>query len=348
MSSSGQLNYHQSIIKNKQARIWMAYLLQKGKERPLFLKAFHRIGSLKSSVDTHIDSPTVSRVHAILLWKSNNWFIRDTSKNGIILNGTKAAINQDLLIKNGDEIILPGHQQNRFMVADDAPPCDMLIPRIDSNDAHQNDLPDALFLSGYHLLPNEVHPQAILYKSPTNQWCIEYTDRKTAPLMLNDGEWVYFSGRQWVLQLCQESTDTIELDQPQYRLENLLFRFNLSLDEEATQLQLKTPQQTFDFQIRSHHYLTLNLARHKAMDAQNGIEKTGQGWIYTESLAKELGTEINYLNIMIHRARKQFADVLSQQYLSDHLIERQAGKLRFGGHTFEIYKGSHLEHAVSV
>lgn len=326
----------------------MAYLLQKGKERPLYLKAFHCIGSLKPSVDTHIESNTVSRVHAIILWKRNGWFIRDTSKNGVLINGNKATINQDVFIEAGDEVVLPGNPQHHFVVADDSSPCDMLIPRLNANDTHQENTPDALFLSGYHLLPSEVSPQAILYKSATNQWCIEYTDRKTAPLILNDGEWIYFSERQWVLQLYQNSNETIALSQPQHQLENLLFRFNLSLDEEATQLQLKTPQQTFDFHVRSHHYLTLNLARHKAMDAQNGIEKTGQGWVYTELLAKELGTEINYLNIMIHRARKQFSDVLNQQYLSDHLIERQAGKLRFGGHTFEIYKGSQLEHAVSV
>ena len=325
----------------------MAYLLQKGKERPQFLKAFHRIGSLQSDVETHIQSAVVSRVHALLIWKTNQWFIRDTSKNGTSVNGSKIKTNEDTPLMKGDELCFAQDQNNRLLFADDRPPCDMLIPIPDAHAPANSELPEALYLSGYHLLPNEVSPQAILYRSPTNQWHIEYSQGHAKALALDDGEWVYFSGQRWRLQLCQNTDETVALSQPQYDIDKLLFQFKLSLDEEATQLQLKTPQETIDFQVRSHHYLTLNLARHKAQDAQRGIEKAGQGWIYTELLAKELGTEVNYLNIMIHRARKQFSDVLKQQYLCDHLIERQAGKLRFGGQAFEIYKGSELEHAVS-
>lgn len=325
----------------------MAYMLHKGNDRPIYVKAYHSVGSLNSAVETHLSHPTVSRTHAIIHWKSDHWFIRDTSKNGTAVNNQKIPANCDIPINKGDKLTLSQNKDLRFTLADDSPPCDMLIPIEEASDDKNNHFPDAFYLSGYHLLPNELAPQAILYKLPTNTWRIEYTNGPAKALDVSDGDWVYFENRRWMLQSSQQGTDTLDLTSSARPIEQVLFRFNLSLDEEATQLELKTSQQTYDFQVRSHHYLTLNLARHKAEDAQNGIDKAGQGWIYTELLAKELGTEINYLNIMIHRARKQFSDALQQQYLCDHLIERQAGKLRFGGRHFEIYKGSELEHAIS-
>jgi pSer/pThr/pTyr-binding forkhead associated (FHA) protein len=315
----------------------MAYILQKEKDRPIYVKAYHSIGSLKSAVETFISHPTVSRTHAIVHWKS---------KNGTAVNNQKIPTNSDIPIKKGDKLTLANNQELLFTLVDDSPPCDMPIPLEEPSQSMSSNFPDAVYLSGYHLLPNEVAPQAILYKLPTNTWRIEYTNGPTKALDVNDGDWVYFDNRRWMLQCSLQGTDTLELTTSTRPIQDVLFRFNLSLDEEATQLELKTSQQTYDFQVRSHHYLTLNLARHKAADAQNGIDKAGQGWVYTELLAKELGTEISYLNIMIHRARKQFSDMLQQQYLCDHLIERQAGKLRFGGLHFEIYKGSELEHAV--
>ena len=95
--------------------------------------------------------------------------------------------------------------------------------------------------------------------------------------------------------------------------------------------------------MRSHHYLTLNLARYRARDAQKGLDVSQQGWVYAEQLEKDLGIDSCYMNIQIHRARKQFADALEHLCDVRQLIERKAGKLRFGGTKFQILKGQQLE-----
>src|SRR5690606_40263655 len=41
------------------------------------------------------------------------------------------------------------------------------------------------------------------------------------------------------------------------KLSDFEFVFNLSLDEETTQLELRGPQQSIDLGVRSHHYLML-------------------------------------------------------------------------------------------
>jgi hypothetical protein len=73
------------------------------------------------------------------------------------------------------------------------------------------------------------------------------------------------------------------------------------------------------------------------------LESSDQGWIYADTLAKNIGIDINYLNIQIFRARKQFADIFSGQISAEDFIERRAGKIRFGGRYFKIEKGQAVE-----
>jgi hypothetical protein len=128
------------------------------------------------------------------------------------------------------------------------------------------------------------------------------------------------------------------------KLVDIEFVFSLSLDEETTQLELHQPKQkqTIDLGVRSHHYLLLQLARHRADDITRGLDSKSQGWIYADHLAAELGLDITHMNIQIFRARKQFADNLPETVDHESLLERRGGKIRFGGVKFKIYKGATL------
>jgi hypothetical protein len=124
--------------------------------------------------------------------------------------------------------------------------------------------------------------------------------------------------------------------------------FNLSLDEEVTELELHCAQQCIDLASRSHHYLMLQLARHRALDAVQGLDMKSQGWVYAEQLAAELGVDATHMNIQIFRARKQFADTLPDTVGHQVLLERRGGKVRFGCDKFKIFKGDSLIAALPV
>ena len=63
---------------------------------------------------------------------------------------------------------------------------------------------------------------------------------------------------------------------------------------------------------------------------------------------KDLGVDMRYLNIQIHRARKQFSEVLVNVHDAENIIERQLRKVRFAGASFMIYKGCELESTSDV
>ncbi|MCW9001005.1 MAG: hypothetical protein OQK04_20000, partial [Kangiellaceae bacterium] len=127
-------------------------------------------------------------------------------------------------------------------------------------------------------------------------------------------------------------------------LDELSFIFNVSGDEESTQLILKTSDQSIDLKVRSHHYLTLNLARKRVEDIKNGLNKEQQGWVFCDQLSQDLGIELSHFNIQIHRARKQFSDSLNNLHL-DQLFERQSGKIRLGSQNIFIEKAGIVEYS---
>lgn len=125
------------------------------------------------------------------------------------------------------------------------------------------------------------------------------------------------------------------------QLNDYQFIFHLSQDEETTHLELQL-QQTLDFGIRTHHYLLLQLARHRIEDAARGLDAESQGWVYVDQLGAELGLDSTHMNIQIFRARKQLSDFLPNLLGQQLLIERRGGRLRFGCEKLTIYKGATL------
>lgn len=337
----------------------MAFLVDIDTGQNCFLRAHHSFGRLIYAVDTVISQPQISKHHAIIEWHNRCWHIRDISSNGTWLNQTKLQQNTRYQLNLHDKIYLANANHATFLVANLDAPCDLLL-RYDAksdaksdvkNDGKQNPPTPPISLNRYHLLPDQAHPEIVLFiDSATEQWCIERLTGKqeTDKVVLNDNDVIEFHQQKWQLKLSHDAVDTKPLHLALYALDKLHFIFNLSLDEEETQLSLQTPDKLIDFYVRSHHYLTLNLARYRALDADKGLDSQLQGWVYPEQLMQDLGIDISHLNIQIHRVRKQLADALHDSCNVQGLIERQSGKLRFGGSVFTIYKGQQLECAVSA
>lgn len=318
----------------------MAVLINNQTQQRSILKSHHSFGRLDGSVNTFISDVFVSKIHAFIEWNERHWLLRDVSSNGTWLNGNKLARDQVAQLNVGDTITLASKSGYAFEVLDLKPPCDCLMP-IEHNS-------EAIELEFLHLLPcNESQQILLSYNNQTYSWWQEILDDNfTQSIMsceLNDQAYLTIDGLTWQLQINRAIANTQLLRPSITSLDELTFLFQTSLDEESTQVFMQSDEQNIDFLVRSHHYLTLTLARQRVKDMQAGVADSEQGWLYAEMLAKDLGLDASHLNIQIYRIRKQLVDALNNSCESSNIIERNGGKLRLASKNFCIIKGDKLE-----
>ncbi len=175
-----------------------------------------------------------------------------------------------------------------------------------------------------------------------------------APCYLSEGQSICFAGsREQVFEVrdlsppawCQDPSwaPTVPHLPLIQSVEDVALEFHVSADEESTQLLLHANDSVIDLKVRSHHYLTLNLARQRADDARLARTPAVQGWVPAEVISQSLGLDLCHFNILVHRARKQFSDHINSM-VPDVLFERQGGKIRLATPKVEIHKAGQLEY----
>jgi len=319
----------------------MAYIFDISTQTYIPLEPHHTFGRLANSVDTHIDKPYISKLHAAIEWSGKEWRIKNLGLNGTWVNGINLSANETVTLNINDKLHFAELSDPGFEVKDLYPPVDMLWPL----DIPAAEKPQPVYLSRYHLLPDAITPEIALYfDDQTQQWQMEtlnlQQEHHTHPL--SDGDLVQLGSQYWQLVRAQVYGPTEAHAFPMQQLSDMEFVFNLSLDEESTQLELVNGQQKVDLAVRNHHYLLAQLARHRAADAARGLDSKSRGWIYTDILASELGLDTTHMNIYIFRLRKQIADSLPTILGLQSLLERRGGKIRFGCEKFKIFKGETL------
>lgn len=317
----------------------MAFLSDLSSGELFPLAAHHTFGRLAGGVNTHLDNPCVSKLHAAIEWNGSSWRIKNLGQNGTWLNQRLLAPGDFLELAVNDHICLAEHTAPGFRVLDITAPRDMLWP------LKSVGLPEPIYLNRYHLLPDAQTPElALYYRDEDQQWYLEASNRpdEQEDYLLQRGDLVEFGQCQWQFLPALICGPTETRNYQAHKLNDFMFVFNLSLDEEVTELALHYAQQEIDLAARSHHYLMLQLARHRALDAEQGLDMRSQGWVYADQLAAELGVDATNMNIQIFRARKQLADSLPDVLGHQLLLERLGGKVRFGCDKFKIYKGDSL------
>lgn len=319
----------------------MATLFNKEMQQRYFLQSHHSFGRLKNSVNTFIDDSFVSKVHAFIEWNDRYWLLRDVSSNGTWLNGNKLSRNQVVQLNVGDVINFASNSSNVFEVFDTKAPCDCLVP-IEHNS-------EVIELEYFHLLPSqESHEILLRYNNQSCSWWQEVLDddlsESATPMELRNQEYIIFNGLKWQLQINRPLAETQIVKPSVTSLNELTFIFQTSLDEESTHLVIQTGDRNIDLLVRSHHYLTLCLARQRVKDIKAGFDNSEQGWLYAESLAKDLGVDASHLNIQIYRIRKQFVEALNNTCETSNIIERNTGKIRLASKFFKIIKGDKVEY----
>jgi len=318
----------------------MAVLINNQTQQNYILQSHHSFGRLQSAVNTYVADAVISKIHAIIEWNEQHWLLRDVSSNGTWLNGNKLAGDQIAQLNVGDIISFASKTGYAFNVVDLNPPCDCLVP-IEHNS-------EAIELEYFHLFADKKsHPMVLSYSNETYSWWQEVLDNNFSQsinsMELTDQAYLTIDGLTWQLQINRTIADTQLLRPSVTSLDELSFIFQTSLDEESTHLFMENDEQKIDLLMRSHHYLTLCLARQRAKDMQDNVDDSEQGWVYAEQLAKDLGLDASHLNIQIYRIRKQFVDALNNSCESSNIIERNAGKIRLASKAFRIVKGDNLE-----
>lgn len=320
----------------------MATILELNNQQKLsYLSAYHCIGRANTNVDSVISAPEISRMHAVIQWTDEQWVIRDISSNGTWVNNDKLIKEQQHNIRIGDEISFAQQGSHGLIVQDLSPPENMLLAM---NQSGISVIDNPIVLSDNNLLPNEQNPEiALFYVQSKNQWYKEFiNDAEGRAYPVANLDTLHFADRNWQFKLNNISENTIQLVKPILLAHQIKYRFNLSQDEENTELNILVDDKNLCLSNKVHHYLTLSLARHREEDAKKGIDDFNQGWRLPEMVAKELGCDITLFNTHVCRAKKQFREMLEGACDSDILIERKGAKIRFSGSCYRIYKGREL------
>ncbi len=317
----------------------MAYLRNLQTNKKLYLHAHHTFGRRREAVDTCISKAEISKIHAAIEWTGQHWQIRDLGRNGTWLDRQKLPTAKNTQLQLGQVINFANQPQNNWGIENLDAPCNLLLG-LNAESPTET-------LTVYHLLPDSTNPLAVLsFCSLRGQWHLqtavgnEELDDLERPIPTNGI--VEFSHYQWQLFVCTQQEQTVNLMYEQAHAEDCEFHFEVSLDEETTQLSMIYQREKIDLGERSHHYLLLHLARLKAEHAKQGLDAASQGWINNEQLTRELGINISYINIQILRARKQLANAFPGMSGMVDLLQRRRGSIRFNCPQMQISKGGYI------
>lgn len=298
----------------------------------------HAFGRYAAACQTVMRAADVSQIHARVRWDGRQWEIIDQSRNGTSLNGRRLAGGAWTPLEDGAVIRMGADDETVWTVASLDAPMTCLFP-LDGQGA------SILLKPQGNLLPDEAQPVAEIH-CREGHWLAEYPEGLDH---LVDGAVVRINDSSWEFVLCPVLQETLESrlhEPPKVRVGEIALQFDVSLNEEHTELRLRHEGTPVDLGERIHHYTLLTLARRRLDDVQRGLAPEAQGWVAVDQLARMLGVEPTYVNIQLFRAKHQISGALPAGLQLSPLFERRRGEVRFGDNPFTIHRGSVPEGSV--
>lgn len=276
-----------------------------------------------------IENPRVSGVHAMVKWVQGAWEIRDLgSSNGTIVDGKKLAGNERMELHEGSQM--------RFAGGDPWVLVSALPPVASATSANGGAV---LAESGLLVLPDETRPIVCVYEDGDGIWWVE--DDKTPARQAEDQETIQ-AGDAWTLSvppLLKSSaiSTTLRMDRT-LLLDFVTLRFRVSVDEEHVEMIIVHDEGATAPLVRAYQYALLTLARRRIEDRDAGVSPEEQGWMYVEKLLAMLQMDAERLNVDIHRARKELAQLGIMD--AGAVVQRRPGsrQIRLGTDRVEIVR----------
>lgn len=268
----------------------------------------------------------VSAQHAALEWSGARWVVRDLgSSNGTYLGGRALAPGSTAPVEAGAELRF-GRASAAWSLVDASAPA--LMARQLESGAY------ILAEGGYLVLPDPQRPEIAVFQDSRGAWVSEGPE---GPRPIEDRAVVTTAGPAlWRIYLPAAGDDTLKERAAALVLAELRLTLSFTRDEEHVALTVTTASGSHDLKARSHHYALLVLARQRLADQQAGRAPAEQGWLRREALLRMLRVDEGHLNIIIHRARAQLAELGVTDAAG--LIERRPAtrELRLGVAAIEL------------
>lgn len=297
----------------------MAILREIATDNRVPLEPEHVVGRALTCA-LRLDYGYVSAQHAIIRHDGQGWVIRDlASRNGTWLDGRRIPPGQEQRLRRGSELAF-GVPDARWDLADDAPPCAMVVP-LDGT-------PPVLVEGDLIALPSAEEPRVTIYRGVAGAWMLEEGDAPGIPLR----DWAVFhcAGRAWRFSCTSDvrATTRAGAAPTDVHLRDLTFELTVSLDEEHVDVRARAGDRVIELGERTHHYLLLTLARARLADAHAGTIDTACGWVDVDMLCRDSKTGRGQVGVDVFRIRKR----LLEHGVVDAtgIVERRPGQLRIG------------------
>jgi hypothetical protein len=305
----------------------------------IHLRHYHTFGRA-TECHTHLIGASMSRIHAIVYWQDNNWYIEDKSKNGVWLNNNKIIKGQPHLLRESDKVALSSKVGDSFIMVNDLKPCDVLISMALNKPAIYLERPTTSIEKTLNLF----------YEN--EGWYLIYDDERKESKVIQDGNCIHINDSLYRLQSNQVEYQTLENKPTARSLDDLELKLNVSANEEDIQLYIKDNKSSSiikGHRIQSQLYLLLCLARKSIADKEQGYSECHCGWINLDTLSKALGIEPDNTRIRLHRLRTKIRDTVNFSGVDAcQLLQLQDGEVRLNTSKIVVIKGNLLKTELGV
>jgi hypothetical protein len=268
-----------------------------------------------------LDEPFASSEQARIGWGGGGWILRDLgSRNGTFADGERIEAGQPLRLTTDTKLGFGAPEISWEVIDLDAP-----LPMAVKTTTRETRVMDRELL----VLPDDLHPEVSIYPAANGIGWILEADGDPAPI--TDQTLVTAGGAIWRLELPQVSEAT-PMVQVTKSLGAASIRFGVSRDEETVEIGVVLHGIEHPIEPREHGYLLLTLARARQEDRDR--PEADRGWRKVSELERMLRMDSNALNVAVHRARQQLAELGLEGAAG--IVEVRRGERRLGTERFKI------------
>lgn len=240
-----------------------------------------------------LQNASVSWEHAMLIWRGENWEIRDLgSRNGTFVDSRRLGAGLRLGLQRGARLAF-GRLCSDYVLNDDGAP-QLFAQR-------WGDGLQVAASAGVLGLPSARAPVVQIMHLGGGRW-IACSESGVTPV--EDGQVLIVRDERWELFLPILAEETHGSDDSN-SIAGLTLSFLVSRDEETIFLELESEGNRVRLRARTHNYLLLYLARRRLADEQ--LPEQERGWIARTDLAHALRLGSEHINVQLFRLREAFA-----------------------------------------